>query len=248
RLRYLLMWNGFRRSVGTMIGAIFSALGFLYFIVMAYILAFVAAFSPIEVVSYTDRGAVLVLCGGVTLIVWIVGPIVFSSSNPFTNPKNFLTFGIPNKSFIPGVVVGGVVAPTGIATMLLLLACAVLWGWHPAAIVAGILSALLGTVLCVIIMQVIVGVLNNLIARRAVRDAIQLIGLVPLRLTGFSMMGASEASQQFGELRPQCATGVALTPAGFLGLPWFVAHGLWGMAALRLVVMLAYVGVAVWAY
>src|SRR5699024_10017841 len=79
RLRYLLMWNGFRRSVGTMIGAIFSALGFLYFIVMAYILAFVAAFSPIEAVSYTDRGAVLVLCGGVTLIVWIVGPIVFSS-------------------------------------------------------------------------------------------------------------------------------------------------------------------------
>lgn len=248
RLRYLLMWNGFRRSVGTMIGAIFSALGFLYFIVMAYILAFVAAFSPIEVVSYTDRGAVLVLCGGVTLIVWIVGPIVFSSSNPFTNPKNFLTFGIPNKSFIPGVVVGGVVAPTGIATMLLLLACAVLWGWHPAAIVAGILSALLGTVLCVIIMQVIVGVLNNLIARRAVRDAIQLIVLVPLMLTGFIMMGAIETIQEFWELMPQIATWVAFTPAGFLALPWFVAQGLWGMAALHLVVMLAYVGVAVWAY
>ena len=248
RLRYLLMWNGFRRSVGSMIGAIFSTLGFLYFIVLAYILAFVSASSPVDEVTYTDRGAVLVLCGAVTLLVWIVGPIVFSTSNPFTNPKNFLTFGIPNKSFIPGVVLGGVVAPTGIGTMLLLLAGVVLWGWHPAAIVAGVLSAVIGTILCVIIMQVIVGVLNNLISRRAVRDAIQLIVLVPMMLTGFIMIGAIETIQEFWELMPQIATWVAFSPAGFLALPWFVAQGFWGMAALHVIVMLAYVGLAFWAY
>lgn len=248
RLRYVLMWNGFRRSIGTMIGAIFSALGFLYFIVMAYILAFFAAFAPPEEVTYTDRGAVFVLCGAVTLIVWIVGPIVFSSSNPFTNPKNFLVFGIPNKSFIPGVVLGGVVAPTGLGTLVLLLTGSVLWGWHPAAIITGILSAVIGTVLCVIIMQVIVGALNNLISRRAVRDAMQLIVLVPLMLTGFIMMGAIETIQEFWELIPQVASWLAFTPAGFLATPWFIAQGQWAMAALHLVVMLAYIGLAAWAY
>lgn len=248
RLRYLLMWNGFRRSVGTMIGAIFSALGFLYFIVMAYVLAFLAAAIPVQEMSYTARGGVFVLCGAVSLIVWMVGPIIFSSSNPFTNPKHFLTFGIPNKSFIPGVVLGGVVAPTGIGTLVLLLTGVVLWGWQPAAIIAGVLSALLGTVLCVISMQVIVGVLNNLISRRVVRDAIQLIVLVPLMLTGFILMGAIETIQEFWELLPQIATWVAFTPAGFLALPWFVARGLFGLAALHLIVMLAYIGLATWAY
>ncbi|GAA4112933.1 hypothetical protein [Enteractinococcus coprophilus] len=248
RLRYVLMWNSFRRSVGTMIGAIFSALGFLYFIVMAYILASVAAFAPPEEVTYTDRGAVFVLCGAVTVLVWIIGPIVFSTSNPFTNPQNFLVFGIPNKTFIPGVVLGGVVAPTGLGTLILFLTGSVLWGWHPAAIVAGVLAALIGTVLCVIIMQVIVGALNNLISRRAVRDAMQLIVLVPLMLAGFILMGAIETIQEFWELLPQVATWIAFTPAGFLSLPWFVAQAQWGMAALHLVVMLAYIGLAAWAY
>ena len=248
RLRYVLMWNGFRRSIGTMIGAIFSALGFLYFIVMAYILAFFAASAPLHEVTYTDRGTVLVLCGAVTLIVWVIGPIVFSASNPFTNPKNFLTFGIPNRSFIPGVVLGGVLAPTGIGTIVLLMTSVVLWGWHPGAILASVVAALLGTVLCVMIMQVIVGVLNNLISRRAVRDAIQLIVLIPLMLTGFIMMGAIETIQEFWELLPQVATWVAFTPAGFLALPWFVAQGQWGLAALHLIVMFAYLGVATWAY
>ncbi len=248
RLRYLFMWNGFRRSVGTMIGAIFSTLGFLYFIVMAYVMAFFVASAPLDEVSYTDRGAIFVLLGTAALIAWVVGPIILSSSNPFTNPKNFLTFGIPNKSFIPGVILGGVLAPTGIGTLVLLLTGAVLWGWQPTAMLAGVIAAIMGTFMCVVFMQVIVGVLTNVISRRAVRDAIQLIVLVPLMLTGFLLMGAIETIQEFWDLLPQIASWVAFTPPGFLALPWFVAQGQWGMAALHLVVMLAYIAGAVWAY
>lgn len=248
RLRYLLTWNGLRRSVGATIGAIFSVLGFLYMIAMAYIAAIVVAFAPVEELSYNARGAVLVLAGVVAFIIWIIGPIVFSASNPFTNPKNFLPYAIPNKQFIPGVVLGGVVAPTGIGTFVILLTGAVLWGWHPAAIVTGILAALIGTVMCVIAMQVFVGLLTNVIAKRAVRDAIQLIVLIPMMLGGFAIMGAIETIQQFWQVLPAIATWMAFTPAGFLALPWFVAQGMWGMAALHLVAMLGYLAVLVWAY
>lgn len=248
RLRYRLMWNGFRRSVGTMIGAIFSALGFLYFIAMAYVLAFVAAFSPTEEVTLAERGALLVICGAVALIIWIVGPIVLSSANPFTDPKNFLTFGIPTRSFVIGSILSGVLAPSGLGTMVLLLASAIVWGWHPVAILAGIAAAIIGTVLCVAIMQVMMGVLNNVISRRAVRDALQLIVLIPMMLTGFLFFGAIETIQEFWETLPQLASWLAFSPAGFLALPWFVAQGQWGLAGIHLVVMLGYVGLALWAY
>lgn len=248
RLRYRLMWNGLRRSTGSMIGAIFAALGFLYMIGMGYLLAIVAATTPVEVLPYTERGALLVLIGAVTIIIWAIAPLLFSVVNPFTDARNFLVYGIPNKQFIPGVVIGGVVAPTGLATLVLLLGGAVMWGWHPAALLAGIVSAVLGTVLCVLSMQVIVGLLTNIISKRVVRDAIQLILLVPLMLAGFIMLGAIETIQQFWDLLPQVASWVAYTPAGFLAFPWLVAQGQWALAAMHLLLMLAYVALLGWVY
>src|SRR5699024_732172 len=67
-----------------------------------------------------------------------------------SDAKNFLTFGIPNKQLVPGVVLGGIIAPTGIGTFTLLLTGAVLWGWNPASILAGIIAAVLGTAICVL--------------------------------------------------------------------------------------------------
>lgn len=97
RLRYRLMWNGLRRSTGSMIGAIFAALGFLYMIGMGYLLAIVAATTPVEVLPYTERGALLVLIGAVTIIIWAIAPLLFSVVNPFTDARNFLVYGILNK-------------------------------------------------------------------------------------------------------------------------------------------------------
>ena len=248
RLRYRLMWNGFRRSTGSMVGAIFSALGYLYLIGMVYFAAVVLAITPAAEVSYTQRSAPFVLAGVIFFIGWVVGPIVFSASNPFTDPKNFLTFGIPNNQFVPGAVLGGILAPTGIGTFVLLIAGSIIWGGNFAAIIAGLLAAVIGTAMCVLLMQVIVGVLSNVISRRAVRDAIQMLILIPIMLAGFIFLGAIETIQQFWELLPSVAAWVAFTPAGFLALPAFVVQGQWGLAALHLVVMLAYVVALLFAY
>lgn len=248
RLRYRLMWNGFRRSTWSMVGAIFSALGYVYLIGMVYFAAIVLAATPAAEVSYTQRSAPFVLAGVIFFIGWVVGPIVFSASNPFTDPKNFLTFGIANSQFVPGVVLGGILAPTGIGTFVLLSAGSIIWGGNFAAIVAGLLAAVIGTAMCVLLMQVIVGVLSNVISRRAVRDAIQMIILIPIMLAGFIFLGAIETIQQFWELLPSIAAWVAFTPAGFLAMPAFVAQGQWGMAVLHLVVMLAYIVVLLGAY
>lgn len=248
RLRYRLTFNGLRRSAGSIIGTIFSVLGFLYTIAMAYLITVLVALTPVTELSYSDRGAVLVLGAAVVLIAWIVGPIIFSATNPFTNPKNFLPFAIPNKQFIPGVLLGGMVAPTGIGTVVLLLTGAVLWGWHPAAILAGVAAALLGTIMCVTAMQVFVGLVTHVISKRAVRDAIQLIVLIPIMLGGFAIFGAMETIQQFWDTLPSIATWVAFTPGGFMALPWFVAQGHWGLAVLHVVVMLGYLAGLVIAY
>lgn len=248
RLRYRLMWNGFRRSIGTMIGAIFSALGYLYMLGMTYLLAVFAAVTPVQELSFQARGGLLVIAGAIALIVWIMGPIIFSSASPFTDVKNFLPFGIPNRQFIPGVIISAVVAPTGIGTLCILLAGSIIWGWQPAAIIAGILAALLGTLMCVLAMQVVVGALTNIISKRAVKDVIQLIVLVPVMLGGFIIFGALETIQEFWEFLPQLAQWIAFTPAGFLALPWFVAQGQWLLAVAHLLVMLAYVTGLVVAY
>ena len=248
RLRYRLMWNGLRRSVGAIIGAIFSVLGYLYMIAIAYIAAVVAGITPVAELDYSVRGAILVLVTGAALLIWLFGPILIAATNPFTNPKNFLPFAIPNRQFISGVLLGGLVAPTGIGTLVLFATGAVVWGWHPGAIAAGVVAALIGTLICVTAMHVFVGLLTNIISKRAVRDAIQLIVLVPLMLSGFAVMGAVETMQQLWDILPTIATWVAFTPAGYLGLPWFVAQGQWGLAALHLVVMLGYLAALVFAY
>src|SRR5699024_2544073 len=98
------------------------------------------------------------------------------------------------------------------------------------------------------LMQVIVRLLPNVIARRAGRDTIQIVLLVPLMLSGFILFGAIETIQEFWELLPDIAAWVAYTPAGFLALPAMVAQGQWGMAAVHLVVMLAYVVALLMAY
>src|SRR5699024_11635708 len=95
--------------------------------------------------SYTQRSAPFVMAGVIFFIGCVVGPIVFSASNPFTDPKNFLTFGIANSQFVPGVVLGGILAPTGIGTFVLLSAGSIIWGGNFAAIVAGLLAAVIGT-------------------------------------------------------------------------------------------------------
>src|SRR5699024_1177674 len=82
----------------------------------------------------------------------------------------------------------------------------------------------------------------------AVRDAIQMIILIPIMLAGFIFLGAIETIQQFWELLPSIAAWVAFTPAGFLAMPAFVAQGQWGMAVLHLVVMLADIVVLLGAY
>src|SRR5699024_11918328 len=99
-------------------------------------------------------------------------------------------------------------------SFLFLIAGSFIWGGNFAAIVAGLLAAVIGTVMCVLLMQVIVGVLSNVISRRAVRDAIQMIILIPIMLAGFIFLGAIETIQQFWELLPSIAAWVAFTPAG----------------------------------
>lgn len=248
RLRYRLMINGFRRSVGSMIGGIFSVLGYLYMVVMTYILAFVVAAAPVEAISYAERGAIYVLVGAVALIVWIIAPILFSATSPFTDPKNFLVYGIPNKQFIPGIIAQGIVAPTGIGTFVLFLTGTIMWGWHPAAIIAGIIAAALGTVMCVVAMYVVVGLLNNVISKRIVRDALQMVMLIPIMLAGFILLGAIETIEEFWDVLPEIVGWVAFTPLGFLALPGFVAQGSWLLAGLHVLVMLTYLGLGIWCY
>lgn len=248
RLRYRLMWNGFRRSTGTTIGAIVSALGFLYIIALAYISGIFVAFAPIEEVPYSERGAVFVFLGVGALIAWVVGPIVFSARNVFTDAKNFLVYGIPNRQFIPGVLIGALVAPTGVGTFVVLLVGAIIWGANIGGIIMGIVAALLGTIICILAMHIVVGLLTNIISRRAVRDAIQMIVLIPLMLAGFIMFQAIETFQEFWEVLPEIANGIAFTPAGFLAMPWFAAQGQWGITLLHLAVMLAYIVGGLWAF
>ena len=125
RLRYRLMWNGFRRSTGAMIGAIFSTLGYLYLIGMAYFAAIGIVMVSPETISYAQRGAPFIL------LCCLHHRLLPDQSRFLPRVHHRCENFRPSASQISNwfsACSRGIIAPTGIGTFTLLLTGAVLWG------------------------------------------------------------------------------------------------------------------------
>lgn len=227
RLKLRLMVNGWRRSTMQLV---FTVIGLAYLAGMLGVLSvgmFALAGESVQV-----RGTALVLAMSVAVVLWLVIPVFVSGVDPTLDPVNFVTFGIPPRTLVVGLLLAGTITLAGLGTALGLLATVAAWRDHPWAAAAAGLGAVLGTLFCVALSYAVTGLLASVAGRRRVRETLSLIAMVPLVLAGLIISQVADSIAQLWDRLPQIASVLAWTPLGsFTALPWTVAEGRLGEAA-----------------
>ncbi|WP_159794024.1 hypothetical protein [Puerhibacterium puerhi] len=251
RLKLTLLLNGYRRSVWQTVGVV---LGSLY--ALSVVALLVVGAVALGTTDPGTAGPVLVLGGAVLVLGWLVIPVFAYGVDATLDPHRFVTYPIPRRRLLAGLAAGGVVSVPGIATALAVLGVTLAWWRSPAAVVAALVGAVGALALCVIGSRALTTVLAPLLESRRSREVLTIVAFVPIMLAGpaigwFSRRlgeGATDAGA-VRRLLADLADVVGWTPLGApWGVPAAVADDSWGVAAGRLVVLLATLVLAWWVW
>ncbi len=244
-LKLRLMVNGWRRST---LQLVFTVIGLAY---VAGVLGLLAVgMASLATESTEVRGTALVLAMSVAVVLWLVVPVFLSGVDPTLDPVNFVTFGIPVRTLVVGLMLAGTLTVAGLGTVLGLLLTAAAWRDDLLAVLAAVAGAVLGTLFCVTLSYAATGLLASLAGRRRVRDVVSVVAVIPLILAGVIVSQVADSISQLWEQLPQIAAVLAWTPLGsFTALPWAVAEGrsLHAVALLALCVVWLAGALGLWA-
>ena len=242
RLKLRLLANGLKRSVWQVVLLGLAALYGLS--------AFGAVASGLVYVStqvLVLRELVVVLLGAGLVLLWWVVPLVAFGVDATLDPARFAPYPVPRPQLLAGLAVSGLVGVPGVLTVLVALTSTVLWWREPAALVAGLLGAVLAVATCVAGSRALTTALARVVVRRRVRELGAALVLVPMIFIGPAISGVTMGASRirFADAEPAVRI-VGWTP---LGAAWAmapdVASGRWGQAAARLGVAVATLAVAV---
>lgn len=256
RLKLTLFGNTLRRSVWQVIGlavALLYALG----VVATLVGAAIAGGGENPVVT----GHLITVAGALVVLAWWVVPVFAFGVDQTLDPQRFTTFAIPRRTLLAGLAVAGAVSVPGVATALTAAGVSFAWWREPGLIPVALLGAALGVAACVVGSRAVTTVLAPLLESRRYREVLAVIALVPIVLIGPTIGWASEEigavsrevdgssvtvsadGSVLGAVIARFAELVAWTPFGAAwSLPVTVHDGAWGVAAARLAISVATVG------
>ncbi len=243
-MKLALLWNGARRSPWRLVGLVVGAL-----YALGIVVVLVAGLVYLSTRDAELQRTVVVLGGSVVVLGWAVVPLVAFGVDTTLDPERFQTFAIPRRPLLAGLAIGGLVGVPGIATTLVGLGTAGVW-WHaPAAVLAGLVGAVLGVATCVVGSRAVTTLLAPLVTGRRFREVAAVVAFVPLVLMGPIVTALSSGVEALADVLPGVARTLGWTP---LGAAWAlgadVADGEWLGATVKLVIAVATVGalVVVW--
>ncbi|MGC5032427.1 ABC transporter permease [Micromonospora sp. DT229] len=218
RLKLRVMANNFRgqawRAVLFVIG---SLVGF-----WIAVGAFFGLATP--AIAGDDRYALLVaaFAGGLTVLGWLLLPLVFFGVDETLDPARFALLPLPRRTLVTGLFTAALVSVPTIAVLLALSAlvvnAGVFGGWSAAVVAA--LGVILGMLLCVAAARAVTSAFATMLRSRRVRDlaavllAVAAALLGPLQLAGLAALRDADWDRLAG-----VATVVGWTP---FGAPWTV--------------------------
>ena len=244
RLRFLILWNGLRRStwqfVASLLGALYG-LGILLLIIGGL---FGLSFAPVEL------GRTLIVLGGsATILGWVLVPLIATGIDQTVEPSRLGIFPIPLNTLLVALTVSGVLGIAGIVTSIAALSTALAWWQHPLAAIAAVLCAAIAVLTCVVGSRAVIAVSSRIGTGRRFREAKTLIVLIPLILLGPIFIGLTQAMESLGDFLPDLAVILGFTPIGAVwAVPGDIASGNWGRAGIEFVIALATLAVlaALW--
>jgi ABC-2 type transport system permease protein len=235
RLKLLLLRNSFKRSTAQLIGVILGGLyglGVLVTLVVALVLLGSAD---------TDRiRTVLVIGGSATVLGWIIIPIAATGIDMTLDPARFVTFAIPMRQLLAGLVLGGLVGIPGVVTLIASLAQVLTWIRYPAAAATAFVCALVAVLLCVVASRLVTTAVSSITGSRRFKDINGVVAFIPLLFLGPIIGGVTAGFQSSPGFAASLADVLAWTPLGALwAAPADVAAGQVGLAVVRLLMGVA---------
>lgn len=244
KLKLALLRNGFRRSPWQLVGVI---LGGLYGLGVAALLFVGMYFLGGEATDVVTTA--LVLAVSLVTLGWAIIPVLLAGVDLTLDPARFTSFTIPPRQLVTGLLLSGFIGVPGLVTLLLFAGQGLAWRANAGLVIIGVLCGVLAAVFALALSRLTVTAATALTSNRRFREIGTIILFIPLILLGPIIQTAMSGIENGLSWLPQVSAILGWTPLGsFAAVPGDVAAGAWGTAALRVLLSLAYLAVAVWAW
>lgn len=232
RLKLILLRNSLKRSTAQLVGVI---LGGLYG--LGILVSVVAGLVFLNLAEVELIRTVLVIGGSATVLGWIVIPIAASGIDMTLDPARFVTFAIPMRSLLTGLVLGGLLGIPGVVTLIAALAQVASWIRHPAAAMAALVCGLLAVLLCVVASRLVTTAVASMTSSRRFKDVRGIVAFIPLIFLGPIIGGIAAGFQSSPGFASTLADVLAWTPLGaFWAVPADIARGDAGLAVAKFLI------------
>jgi len=241
KLKLLLLANGFKRSVGQLIGVIIGAVYALGMIVMLTIAAWFMA-------SETAIDAELsIIVGSLVVLGWAVIPPLLTGVDLTLEPSRFVHFGIPQKVLGPALVLSGFISVPAILSIIGLIGGSLIWRHEPLAMPVAVLAAIATAVMAVLVCQYLTIMATALRAKRRFRELTFAVLFLLLICLGPIISSIASAANSLLDLIGPISNVLAYTPLGAAAaLPGALAYGNYLQFSICLVLTVVYLGGLYW--
>lgn len=220
KLKLRLLGNGFKRSVGQLVGVI---IGGLYALGMITLLS---AASWATAAENPFPGQLTVIIGSAVVLGWAVIPPLLTGVDLTLEPARFVHFGIPTKVLAPALVLAGFISVPAILTVLGLLGASMMWRLEPAVLAVAMVSAVATAVMAVLLCQYLTIMATALRAKRRFRELTFALLFLLLVSVGPLLSSVISAAENISDWVNPISEVLAYTPFGaFAALPGALAAG-----------------------
>ncbi|GAB3189913.1 transporter [Nesterenkonia suensis] len=245
RLKLAQSANGFKRSAWQVVGTLVVLLYGLG-VTSLVVTSLVVAGSP-EFGMDTDlRHMYSVLTGAGVILLWMLVPLFLTGGDAVMDPKHFVTFGLPRRTLILGLMLCGLVSIGTVLTLLWLVGHVLYWRAEPAAMLTALMAAPVLLLTYALVGQALVTAASAWLDGRRFRDLTAILGLALAMLAWPLVMTAQNAFGSLVDAMPTLAEVLSFTPLGAgTALPGDVARGDWGALLIHLLILAATIVTAV---
>ena len=236
RLKLRLMANDFGRSLWTIFG---TALVLIYGLGMATIFLVIQIRMGDGNESFQNVLSMSVLLGAAAFLFWILIPVFVAGGDALMDPRRFVTFAVPRRSLILGLILSAMISVGSVITVVWLIGQVMLWRWDLGALAVALLSLPLLLITYSMVAQAITTAMSAWFGGRRSRDVLALLGMAAAVGAAPIVITVMNAFETFGEALPVIVEVLSFTPlAAGPALPAAVAEGDLLGAAARLGVVL----------
>jgi len=211
--------------------------------------------------SVETRGVIMTLGFGLLTLGWPIMVTLMTGNNDMLDAGRFALYPVRAARLLPGLLAAAALGLGGLLTALVGVGYVVGWSSSLSTLVAAVVGLALGFATCLVTSRALSAVLASVLRRRKARDLVMIVFVLVV-------LALSMAVQYFSHLLPNdlqqgvtfnladivhsmlpAATAMAWTPFGWAwALPWAVAQGSWGLAAVWLALAAVWLAFCGWVW